>query len=75
MMVTGTDLIVADYSRSAQGRVHFINAQAAHARHRARGTSAQRRALDAARLVGVATGRGAASHLSSLHHNIALCML
>ena len=26
MMVTGTDLIVADQSRSAQGRVHFINA-------------------------------------------------
>jgi hypothetical protein len=26
MMVTGTDLIVPDHSRSAQGRVHFINA-------------------------------------------------
>jgi hypothetical protein len=26
MMVTCTDLIVADHSRSAQGRVHFINA-------------------------------------------------
>jgi hypothetical protein len=29
MMVTCTDLIVADQSRSAQGRVHFINAVAA----------------------------------------------
>ena len=26
MMVTDTDLSVADHSRSAQGRVHFINA-------------------------------------------------
>src|SRR5262252_4421746 len=26
MMITYTDLIVADHSRSAQGRVHFINA-------------------------------------------------
>ena len=34
MMVTCTDLIVADHSRSAQGRVHFINARGrARCRH------------------------------------------